>query len=193
MLKKKERGEYGYLKYKKTVLTLGFVGVLAASLGIFFLGLVLNKWETANLFTIVAILGVLPGAKMLTLLVVVLPHRSMDEKEKAMIDGLLQKDDAVFYDAVFTSKERPMHLDAIVVTGHQIIGYTTDKKDKIQKTEEYFKKECELRKADFVCFVTDSEKNFVNRFRMRNEDETLSEKQAVQRDMVLEFIRTAIV
>ncbi len=193
MLKKKERGEHGYLKYKKTVLTLGLIGVLAASVGIFILGLALNKWEVRNIFSVVAVLGVLPGAKLLTLLIVITPHKSMDDKEKAFIDGLLRENDLVFYDAVFTSSERPMHLDAIILTGHQIIGYTTQKKDKLDKIEAYFKHECEIRKLDMVCFLTDTEKALSNRFLMCGTDEVLSEKEAAERNAAYEFIRTAIV
>ena len=150
-IQKKERGEYGYLKYKKTVLTLGFFGVLIASLLIFVVGYILNKGQIANLFSIVAVLGVLPGAKFLVLLIVLLPHRSMGEEEKALLDGLLKENDVIFYDAVFTSKERPMHLDAVIVTGHQIIGYSTCEKDRLDRTEDYFKNELSIRKLDHVC------------------------------------------
>ncbi len=193
MLNKKEKGEFGYLKYKKTVLILGFLGVLLASVGIFVLGLALNKWEARNLFTVISILGVLPGAKILTLLIVVFPNKCISGEEKSFIEGLLKTGDIVFYDPVFTSRERPMHLDAIVVTGHQIIGYSTQKKDKLDKTESYFKTECENRKLDHVCFLTDSAKALSNRFRMRSDEETLTEKQQADRNGVLEFIRTAIV
>ncbi len=193
MLNKKEKGEFGYLKYKKTVLILGFLGVLLASVGIFVLGLALNKWEARNLFTVISILGVLPGAKILTLLIVVFPNKCISEEEKSFIEGLLKTGDIVFYDPVFTSRERPMHLDVIVVTGHQIIGYSTQKKDKLDKTERYFKTECENRKLDHVCFLTDSAKALSNRFRMRSDEEMLTEKQQADRNGVLEFIRTAIV
>ena len=144
MLKKKERGEWGYLKYRKASLTLMFLGVVIAAVAIFIIGLALNKWETSNIFTVVAVLGVLPAAKILVLMIVVCPHKGMGDEEKSFIDGLTTEDDKVFYDAVFTSKERPMHLDAIIVTGHQIIGYTTQKKDKIDKIDSYYKNELEL-------------------------------------------------
>ncbi len=192
-LNKKERGEYGYLKYRKTVLTIGLIGVIAASVLIFVVGLLLNKGETANLFTIVSILGVLPGAKFLVLLIVVFPHKSMKEEEKTFLDSLLKANDRIFYDVVFTSKERPMHLDAIIVTGHQIIGYTTSEKDKLDKIESYFKNELGIRNIDFVCFLTASDKTLASRFKMRGDGEEISEKQAKDRETVTDFIRTAIV
>ncbi len=193
MLKKKERGEWGYLKYRRTVLTMEFIGVLAAAILIFVVGVVINKGESANFFTVVSILGVLPGAKLLVLMIVVYPHKRIGTEEKSFLDGLLQENDRIFYDVVFTSSERPMHLDAVIVTGHQIIGYTTQKRDNLGKIEEYFKKELSLRKLDLVCFFTDSGKALTNRFRMRGENEELTEKQARDRESIFELIRTSIV
>ncbi len=193
MLKKKDRGEYGYLRYRKTTLTFGLFGVLLASLAIFFTGLLVNDWEKANFFTIVSILGVLPGAKLLTLLIVLFPHKQIKEDEKAFLDGLVRDNDKVFYDVVFTSKESPMHLDAIIVTEHQIVGYTTENKDKIDKTEQYFKNELNIRKLDYVCFLTKSEQVLKSRLDRRGETGALSEKQAHDQQTVVDFIRTAIV
>ncbi|MCR5584640.1 MAG: hypothetical protein K6F63_04295 [Lachnospiraceae bacterium] len=193
MLKKKERGEWGYLKYRRTSLTLMFFGVLAAAAAIFVIGLALNKWETTNIFTVVAILGVLPAAKILVLMIVVYPHKAINEEEKIFLDGLLQEEDKIFYDAVFTSSERSMHLDAIFVTGHQIIGYTSDKKDKIDKIEAYFKNEMNLRKLDHTVFITNSDKTLANRFKMRSANEELSGKQQRDRENILEFIKVSIV
>jgi hypothetical protein len=193
MLKKKERGEWGYLKYRKISLTILFLVILVVAGGIFVLGLALNKWEVTNIFTVVAILGVLPAAKCLVLMIVVCPHRSINEEEKVFLDGLLRDGDRIFYDAVFTSSERSMHLDAIYVTGHQIIGYTSDKKDRVDRIEAYFKNEMNLRKLDHTVFITNSDKALANRFKMRSANEEISEKQQKDRTTILEFIKVSIV
>ncbi len=193
MLSKKDKGEYGYLRYKKTILILFLIGIIMVSIGIFVLGLLLNKMESRNIFTVASILGVLPAAKMITLLVVVLPNREIDREERDFIDTLMKRDDIVLYDVVFTSSERPMHLDAVVLTGHQLIGLSTQKRDKLDKTEEYFKHEFEIRKLDYVCFLTDSKDTFKNRFKLRSDAEELTEAQAATRNNVLDFFRAAIV
>ncbi len=204
-MKSLERGEYGYLKQRKTRLWLLFLGTVALGVLIFLSGLavqdhILKTGEEAlrkaaeegnisKIFTVLAILMVLPAAKTLVLIIVTFPYRCMDSEEKAFIDGVIAENDTVFYDAVFTSKERPMHLDAVIVTGHQVVGYTARKGDNVSKIEEYYKKEFELRHLDFVCFVTDSEKALVNRMKLRNPDEEPSK----DRGEVLEFIRTSVV
>lgn len=192
-MKKLERGEKGYLKQRKTGLYLHLAILIVIAILIFIVGLLLNKGDKANIFTVAAVLMVLPAAKTFVLLVVYFPYHEMNADDRNFVEGLIKPGDTVFYDAVFTSSETKMHLDAIIVTGHQVIGYTGRKKDDISKIDRYFKNEFLKRQLSYVCYITDSKKSLENRIKMRSVSEELSEKQAAEKEEVVSLIRTQIV
>ena len=105
-MKKIQKGKPGYLNYKRKVEILRTVIYFAIVLAIFALG----YWQThtrLNLLTVVAILGCLPASKALV----------------GVIAGK-SKHLTVCYDLIITSKEHIMPTDCIVISGHNIYGYT---------------------------------------------------------------------
>lgn len=191
--KKIQKGEFGYLKNKKVRQTLYLLALLLVAVAIFILGLALNKWQARNIFTIVAILMILPITRVFVSLVILIPYKNITDEDKNVIEGLKRENDELFYNLVFTSSEHVMHLDALLVTGHQAVGLFRDKKGKREKTEEYFKKEFSARHLDFVYYQAPDLKSFESRLKKRSDNEVLSEKQAADRKEVLEMIRTATV
>ena len=61
----KKRGEYGYIAARKKKTLLGTIIIALIGVAIFLVGLFLNKMSNRNLFTIIAVLAVLPAAKHL--------------------------------------------------------------------------------------------------------------------------------
>ena len=192
MAKKMEKGEYGYLKHRKLTGTVHFLLLVAAGVLLFFVGLLLNKWDVKNIFTILAILMVLPTARVLVSLIILIPSKQSDKKTKDLIDTYKRDNDVLFYDPVFTSSEHVMHLNALLISGHQVVGFTVSPEKK-NKTEEYFKKEFSARNLNMIYFYADSEKEFASRMKKRAEEGTLSEKEAFDMKEVSDMIRTAIV
>ncbi len=205
---KKTKGDLGYLKYAKTKKTLHLVLLIAAGIGIFILGLALNKWEARNVFTILAILMVLPAARVFVSLVILLPYKPVGEEVKNKVEALKRENDELFFNVVFTSSEHVMHLDALLVTEHQAVGLftdsngkaakndnnsTADKKDKAKIIEEYFKKEFSARHIDFIYYQANGLGSFEARLNRRSDSEMITQKQAADRKEVLEMIKTAIV
>ena len=77
--------------------------------------------------TIIAVLGCLPASKALVELIMVLPHRSITEETASEIElnaNLLTK----VYDMVFTSEKIIMPVEAIVISGNTICGYSSNAK-----------------------------------------------------------------
>jgi len=77
--------------------------------------------------TIVAVLGCLPASKALVELIMVLPHRSISKEMAAEIElnaNLLTR----AYDMVFTSEKMIMPVEAIVISGNTICGYSSNAK-----------------------------------------------------------------
>lgn len=172
--KKKERGEYGYLKQKKQGALSGTLFMVLLGIVIFIIGLLLNKMETANIFTVIAVCMVMPAAKYFVSYVVLLPYRPMNTATKERLDSYAKEGDTILYDVVFTSSEKVMHLDCIYVTGHQIIGYTSRTKDKVDVIQDYLKKELKLRLNSYTVYIATDEKQIKDRMKLRGEETAVS-------------------
>lgn len=188
---KAERGEYGYLKQKKTGALVGTLGMVLIGLAIFAAGLLLNKMDVRNLFTVVAICMVIPAAKYLVAYVVLYPYRPMDEDTKKRLDSYATEGDTLLYNAVFTSSENVMHLDCIYITGHQIIGFTSRKKDNIQVMRDYLTNELKLRCLSYTVYIATEEKQVKDRMKLRGKE--ASDTNSKDREEVLSMLRTFIV
>lgn len=185
---KLERGEYGYLKERKRRALTGTFLMVLVGLAIFLLGLLLNKMEVTNLFTVIAVCMVMPAAKYFVSYVVLFPYQPVTEETKKRLDAHAKEGDTVLYDVVFTSSEKVMHLDCIYVTGHQIIGYTSRTKDNTQVIQDYFKKELKLRAISYAVYIATQEKQIVDRMKLRGEETTESGTEV--KEEVLSMLRT---
>ena len=186
--KKLNRGEYGYLKSKKKKAFYGTLLMVLVGIAIFVVGLLLNKMETANIFTVIAVCMVMPAAKYFVSYVVLFPYKTMDLETKNRLDSYAKENDTILYDVVFTSSEKVMHLDCIYVTGHQIIGYTSRRKDNIQVIQDYFKKELKNRCISYSVYLATEEKQIKDRMKLRGEETAEASPEA--KEEVLSMLRT---
>lgn len=164
---KTERGAQGYLKQKKRQALFQTLLMTAIGLLIFIAGLMLNKMEPANIFTVAAVLMVIPAAKALTTVIVLFPYQETSQEDRKRMDAYAQKKDTVLYDLVFTSSEMVMHLNQVYVTDHQIIGISMRKRDDIAKAQEYLKKELSARCLSYSVFLTQEENALKKRMELR--------------------------
>lgn len=185
---KLERGEYGYLKQRKNRALLGTFLMVLVGLAIFGLGLLLNKMEATNIFTVIAICMVMPAAKFFVSYVVMFPYQPITPETKERLASYAKEGDTILYDVVFTSSEKVMHLDCIYVTGHQIIGYTSRGKDNIQLMQEYLKKECKIRGLSYAVYLATEEKQIKDRMKLRGEESADTNTEA--KEEVLSMLRT---
>ena len=167
---KLEKGAYGYLKNKKKDALMHTILMVAIGVAIFVIGLLLNKMETINIFTVLAFLMVLPAAKSFVNVIVLFPYQSINIETKQRLEKYAREQDILLYDVVFTSSERIMHLDCIFITGHQIIGYTSRKKDNLKVIEDYLKKELKSRCISFSVYFATEEKQIRDRMKLRGEE-----------------------
>lgn len=121
-----EKGQPGYIKARKLRYLMLAVAEFAVVIAIFVLGYI-QTGTKMNLFTVAAVVGCLPASKMLVEFITMAPHKSIDTdiyrelEEKA---GLLTR----VYDLIITSTEKVMPVEAIVVSGHVVCGYTSSPK-----------------------------------------------------------------
>lgn len=137
-MKKKEKGTPGYLDYKKKVeilRTVIYFGIVAA---VFFLGY-FQTGTRLNMLTVVAVLGCLPSAKALTGVITRIPYSSIDSKRAEDIASKTSHL-TVCYDMVITSEEKIMPVDCIVISGHNIFGYTRSRKVDLKALSQHIRK-----------------------------------------------------
>lgn len=184
---KTERGQYGYLKEKKQKALFGTFLMVFAGIAIFAIGLLLNKMEATNVFTVIAICMVMPAAKYFVSYVVLFPYQSTGLETKERLDSYAKQGDTILYDVVFTSSEKVMHLDCIYVTGHQIIGYTSRTKDNVQFIQEHLKKELKLRGLSYAVYIAAEEKQIKDRMKLRGEENAVTDTE--EKEEVLSMLR----
>ncbi|MBO5353428.1 MAG: hypothetical protein J6A77_09040 [Lachnospiraceae bacterium] len=184
--KKLERGEYGYLQQRKQKALSGTILMVLIGIAIFVVGLLLNKMETANIFTVIAVCMVMPAAKYFVSYVVLFPYKPMSLETKERLESYARENDTILYDVVFTSPEKVMHLDCVYVTGHQVIGYTSRRKDNTKVIQEYLKKELQIRGLKYAVYLAAEEKQIMDRMKLRGEE---NETAGAAKQEVLEMLR----
>ena len=121
-----EKGQPGYIKARKVRYLMLAIAEFAIVTAVYVLGY-MQTGTKANLFTVVAVVGCLPAAKMLVEFITMAPHKSIDVDKYQEIET---KADLVIrgYDMIITSSEKVMPLDAVVISGHVVCGYTSSPK-----------------------------------------------------------------
>ncbi len=177
---KLEKGAYGYLKSKKKDALLHTLLMAGIGVAIFVIGLLLNKMEVANIFTVFAFLMVLPAAKSFVTVIVLFPYQAISQEKKNSLEQYAREQDVVLYDVVFTSAEKIMHLDCIYITEHQVIGYKSRKKDNLKVMQEYLQKELKSRCLDVKVYLATEEKQVKDRMRLRGKEDRPVNEEVVE-------------
>lgn len=143
-----EKGQPGYLKAERNKLLAQTLIEFVIVVGLLIVGYV-QTGTKLNLFTLVAVLGCLPASKVLVELITIFPYKTIDADKAAEIKEktpLL----TTAYDMVLTSREKIMPVDAIVISGGTICGYSKSKKVKPEETASYIKKMLQENRFDKV-------------------------------------------
>ncbi len=184
-MKKKIKGTNGYIRYRKTVQSIYTAAILLLSVGLFLAGY-LTTHTTKNILTVISVLGALPAAKSLTNLILFLPYRSFSETSYQTILEHAGDSMNVYSDLVFTSTKTVMHLDALAVSGSELIGYA-EKDAKTGDIVQYFTESMKKQGVSVHMHVFHSISEMTSRLDgFRNQDETPLEE-------ISEFINTILV
>ena len=89
---KKTKGEYGYITKTKKYDIIKMLIYMAIALAIFVTGLILNNMSYSNVFTIIAILFVLPWAKILVEFIVMFPYKTPEKEDFKQVEAALSDD-----------------------------------------------------------------------------------------------------
>lgn len=131
------KGSYGYLKSQKKKTVLRTLLLYTISLAIFLTGY-LTTHTKANLFTIVAVLGLLPASRSAVEMILFLRQRECDDKMMQKISAHVGKIPCA-YELVLTSYEKNFPLTAIIATQNMVYGYTEYEKCDSDAAEKHIK------------------------------------------------------
>ena len=130
-MKKVTKGKAGYLAEKKKRLGLQALAEFAVVALILIIGYVITKTRL-NIFTVVAIVGCLPAARVLVEFIAMFPYKSIEGDEKG---ELLTR----AYDMVITDGEHIMPVSAVAISNHKVFGYAPNPKTDPELAAAYIK------------------------------------------------------
>ncbi len=140
MKKKKHpvKGDYGYYAYEKKTRTAVVCLLFGICLAIYITGLIMTH-TNKNMFSLVAILGVLPAAKWATSMIMIMLQKNVDpqvyDETEKIASGLVHG-----YELCVTAYEGRLSLDAVVVCGDYVSCYSSAEKGKFEFMETHIRK-----------------------------------------------------
>ncbi|QDW73981.1 hypothetical protein FND36_08005 [Lachnospiraceae bacterium KGMB03038] len=156
-----EKGQPGYIKSQKTKYLIWAIGEFAIVIALVVLGYI-QTGSKLNLFTVAAVVCCLPAAKMLVEFITMAPNQSIEPEKFEEIQekaALLTK----VYDTILTGNDKVMPVDAFVISGHTVCGYTKSPKTDEVKAARYVKEMLQKNKCekvtvkifhDYTAFIT---------------------------------------
>ncbi len=185
---KAEKGAYGYIVSRKKRVILWMVCLVGIALAIYILGLILNKMSYRNIFTVAAVLFVLPIAKQMVALILLFPYHSVQQERYQKVADKLPEGVELFTDLVITSSEKVMHLDFIVVGQKQVIGLLGDGKQQLSDVRPYLTKGVQNWGSDYKVKIVDSEKIFLQELQNITQVDVDSEEEALVKSYLTSLI-----
>ena len=208
------KGSYQYIERKKKAYILKTLLYVGIGLAIYVLGLCLNKFQSNNIFTVLAILMVLPAAKALVAIAVFWPFHSVPYErihrvyeilkenftEIAPEETVMLQPDAIedklnlYFDMVYTSSEKVMNLDVLVVTTTRILGLMGREKQKLSYLQTHMQDSIANRGLSFGVKIYDKEEAFLKALKeLKPEHPETGSNNKKDRDDAIEFIEAIIV
>lgn len=130
-----EKGNPGYIKNRKKIDFLWLLAFVALGVGIFLIGYFLTHVR-ANIFTVLSVLMVLPAAKHIVALIVLLPRKGVSRERYERMEPLIENG-TLYTDYVFTSTDRIMQLDFLLVKNGNVLGVLAPSKQDTEYMKKY--------------------------------------------------------
>ena len=193
-MKKYKKFEKGYLTYRKRKLFLNIAVNVISAVSVFVFGLLLNKMQPRNIFSVLSLLFVLPIGRSLSTLFILLPYKEMSDESTAKAEESIKTKGILLYSPVFTSAEDVMHLDLIAVFNGKILAYKektgnsvkneNDYKKKTGKAKAYIDSHLKTQERKDTIVIFDDMERFIKAFpENKSSDEEMSEIKKITESM----------
>lgn len=151
--------EFGYIQKQKVFQSLMLLLFVAVGVGLFVAGLLITGTR-ANIFTVLGILMVLPAAKRIIALVVMVPRKSVDKGRYDQMRQTVAEEGILYTDYVFTSPDKIMSFDFLIIQNQNVMGILSEKKQDEAYILDYLKKSVESQASGYQVKLFSSDEEF---------------------------------
>lgn len=149
--KKINKGDYGYLQKSKLFqLTVSLI-LMIMVLVIFYTGYI-KYGNTKNIFTVFAVVSVIPAAKFIVTYIVMAPHKGITSDEFEGMKPFLNI--VILFDLLISSAEKIIHVKIAAIRDNSVYLYVPDKKYDKAEVEKYIRsfleKECKVTTVKMI-------------------------------------------
>ena len=184
-----EKGSQGYINKRKKNALIWTLIMAALGVAVFVTGLLLNDMSKRNIFTVIAVLFVLPGAKFLVLFIVTFPYHSVEESRYNKVKSNISEGMELYTDMIITSPDKVMNLDFIAVGNKQVIGLIGKEKQDIAYIRKYISDGVANWGSGYKVKIVESENLFISELNAVS----LQEVDGEEEDNVKSYIKSLIV
>ena len=181
-----EKGNYGYIQNKKKKLIMSFIVTVVIAVAIYAIGFMLNDYSGRNIFTVFAMLFVLPLAKIISSLAVVIQHKDLSLELYKKIKKVSNNKRSVLYDLVLTSSDKIMYIQSMAITKDEYI-MLIDKQQNEGFIKTYFKKHMSNYNLKKEVIVVRSVEEYINRFRESLVEDSEELKEILSKLFILQI------
>lgn len=182
LVKINQKGEYGYIKSKKTRQILTTAAIFLMAFTVFIVSYIVSGHTKKNVGTVLAIVTMLPACKALVGTILIFPYRTLEASIYDKIAGM-DTGAILLYDLVLTSEQKPMWVSVAAVGDDRVYMYIDKKQDR-KFIEKYFQKVMNAYCLDAEVFVTDDIKKFM---KMSASIKKVSDNATSIKDTILVF------
>ena len=182
-----EKGNPGYISSRKKIDLIYLLLFIVFGIVIFLAGYYITKTR-ANIFTVMAVLMVLPGAKRGVALFVMLPRRSVERERYEKVKNVIG-DGTLYCDYVFTSTEKIMHLDFLLIKNGNVLGVIAPSRQDVDYVKKYLPESVNKISSHYHVKLFDNDEEFLGQVKRLAQTEPDEEQEKA----LLEFLYASIV
>lgn len=160
-LEKRKKGDFGYLPYRKKFNLLLTAAAFIVVFAVLFSGILIFD-SRVNYMTVLAVVLVLPAAKIAVSYFILLPHQPCSPKLYEDTQKRAKKITAK-YDLVVSNSKNPVGVCAAVITDRVVAAYTVNKKADRKLFETSVKEFLKNDRLGVSVTLYTEEKQFLNR------------------------------
>lgn len=135
-MKRVKKGQFGYIKYRRTFHLIFSVILYAMAVALYFAG-VKTTGDNKNLLTVVAILGCLPASQSLVTTILGFRAKSCSKELYEKIENKVDENMVSIYDLFFTTYDRNYPISHIVIKNNCMCGVMEQSKHSVNDFEKY--------------------------------------------------------
>ena len=184
-----EKGSQGYINKRKKNALIWTIIMAVLGVAVFVTGLLLNDMSKRNIFTVIAVLFVLPGAKFLVRFIVTFPYHSVEESRYNKVKSNISEGMELYTDMIITSPDKVMNLDFIAVGNKQVIGLIGKEKQDIAYIRKYISDGVANWGSGYKVKIVESENRVISELNAVSMQEVDGEEE----DNVKSYIKSLIV